>query len=166
MDINVWYTILSFVSVFPIKHRSVNTITNSIFILITRKLSNIFNKKYKLCLNSNINDDDLFSHKGSFSGYYHLNKFAIQNNWDRILYFLLYRKSTTWQLSLMELAHLFKRQDIVNEMIDLNPTILKSHHPICIYNMYLRNNDISTPELLYQLQQVMFSLSEATSCIG
>lgn len=132
---DMWYIILSFVSRFPYQYKlvskSINSICNSIMDIEHKKMNDSYlywNGKYG---DKKYNDDIL---------YYYLNKWALDSDWDYILYVSLYMKNMSLSIDIMELAHLFKRQDIVDEIIDTNPSIITNFiYPICIYNRKIRN---------------------------
>lgn len=153
---DMWYIILPFVSRFPYEYKLVSKelyrIVNSI--MIRERIYMDINFRYWDAR------FDLYEYTQEIL-YYYINTWALRDEWDYILYVLLQMRNTKLQLDILELAHLFKKRDMIDKIIEMNPNILKCPHPIIMYNHYYKNNDISTLELRELLS---FALSNYKGC--
>lgn len=139
-----WFIILSFISRFPYEYKLISKDVNSICNLQIERNKNILDSEYLYW--NKFTDNEMIKE----IVYYYMNLWALDNDWDYILYVSLMLKNEILLINVMKLAHIFKRQDIVDKLIDMNVSILNTSKytiPIIAYNMSLRGHIHTVSEM-------------------
>lgn len=122
----VWSNILSYVSLAPTDYCTVSRTINRGATTLMKKVNEYISKSYKYWNT----DTDSFR--------FYLNIAALRDEWD-ILFYLC--DSYEWRdIPLLELAHMFKREDIALMMLERYESLLEDS-PAKRYYMYIRDRD-------------------------